>query len=456
MKNINAIKIRSIIRNTIQSLYLTRLFFILFFSCVLLLAFSSLVEWMRYLATTLFIALFIITLLDVSLLFFVLDPISYERTLSKQLNLGDANSVRLFVRNNTNFKLSFKLYEGYPVEMQKRSFAFKSNLSSKEELEFSYEFVPKKRGVVIFRKPFFMISSFFNLANRGIYIAEEQVIKVYPSILQLKKYELLVFHHQRSNLGIKRIRRLGNNSEFEQIKEYVQGDEMRMINWKATSRTNVLMTNIYQEQKSQSVFCVLDKSRMMQVESEELSLLDYSINSILAFSNVLLKNGDKVGLITFSYKIDTQLPANKNKLQMQKILNALYNQQTEFKNANYELILQSIRQTVKTRSLIVLFTNFETETAFNRVLPYLLQISQKHVLVVVLFENEDLKSLAFDPPKTIRGVYQNIVAEQMINVTLKLVHRLQQNNIQTIYTTSENLSIKTINKYLELKAKGLL
>ncbi|EPB65760.1 hypothetical protein ANCCEY_15171 [Ancylostoma ceylanicum] len=283
-----------------------------------------------------------------------------------------------------------------------------------------------------------------------------QKVGVYPSVLQLKKYELLVFHQQKINSGIKRIRRLGNNSEFEQIKDYVQGDEIRTINWKATGRAANLMVNTYQEEKSQSVFCILDKSRSMQMEFDDLSLLDYSINSILVLSNIMLRNGDRTGLITFSDKMGMQIPADKNKGQMRFIMDALYNQKTDFKEPNYELLYQSIRRTIKTRSLIVLFTNFETEAAMNRALPILRKINQKHVLVTVLFQNSDLETLALQKPETMREVYQTIVAEQMSDLKSKIAFQLKQNGIQTVLTLPENLSIQTINKYLELKAKGVL
>lgn len=217
-----------------------------------------------------------------------------------------------------------------------------------------------------------------------------------------------------------------------------------------------LMVNKYQEEKSQNVYCVLDKSRSMQMEFDELSLLDASINSILVLSNIMLRNGDKTGLITFSDKMGTQLPPEKNIGQMKYIMEALYNQKTEFKEPNYELLYQSIRRTVKTRSLIVLFTNFETEAAMNRALPILRKINQKHVLVTVLFQNSDLETMALQKPNTIKEVYHSIITEQMSELKSKIAFQLNQNGIQTILTLPENLSIQTINKYLELKAKGVV
>jgi len=397
-----------------------------------------------------------LTLIDIVLLFIWKNPLHVNRKIANRLHLGDPNVVELKVENKTNQPISFRLYEGFPVEMQERNNYFSKILAPKKSHTFTYSFTPHKRGDIEFGGLFILISSLFHLSMRRIELPLKQTTAVYPSVAQLKKYELLVFSKQKVNTGVKRIRRLGNNSEFEQIKGYVQGDELKTINWKATSRINQLMVNKYQEEKSQSVYCILDKSRSMQMEFENLSLLDYSINSILVLSNIMLRNGDKTGLMTFSHKMGTQLPADKSMLQLKSIMDALYNQKTEFKEPNYELLYQSLRRSIKQRSLIVLFTNFETEAAMQRALPVLRKINKHHVLVTVLFQNRDLETMALERPTSMREVYQSIVVEQMTELKTKIALILNQNGIKTIETMPENLSIQTINKYLELKAKGVL
>lgn len=439
-----------------QNIYLSRLFFTLFFAVVLLFALSSVIDWLRYPAQISLLSLLGVTMIDTILVFASSKPLQLQRKVNERLNLGDKNKVELHITNTTSQPVSFRLYEGFPVEMQERKLFFWAVLPPGKKRIFSYDFTPKQRGDVHFNPAFFMISSLFHLVMRRYEVPCGKTVGVYPSVLQLKKYELLVFHQQKINSGIKRLRRLGNNSEFEQIKDYVQGDEVRTINWKATSRAANLMVNKYQEEKSQSVFCILDKSRSMQMEFDDLSLLDYAVNSILVLSNIMLRNGDKTGLITFSDKMGTQIPAEKDKGQMRFIMEALYNQKTAFKEPNYELLYQSIRRTIRTRSLIILFTNFETEAAMKRALPILRKINQKHVLVTVLFQNSDLETLALQKPETMREVYQTIVAEQMSDLKSKIAFQLRQNGIQTVLTLPENLSLQTINKYLELKAKGVL
>lgn len=439
-----------------KHIYLSRFFFILFFGVVLVFVLAASYSWLLIVAQSLLLLLFGLTLLDVLITFSSKMPITFKREVNERLNLGDANAVKLILTNTSNQPIGFRLYEGFPVEMQERSKAYIGLVLPQKITTFEYTFTPKTRGEFEFRDVFLLMSSVFNLISRRIELKATQKIHVYPSVLQLKKYELLVFQQQKVSVGIKKMRRLGNNSEFEQIKNYVQGDEIKKINWKATSRTNNLMVNQYQEEKSQQIYCVIDKSRTMQMEFDGLSVLDYAINSTLVLSNITLKNGDKTGLITFSDKMGTQLAAEKSGGQMRRIMEELYAQKTQFKEPNYELLYQSLRRTVKTRSLIILFANFETEFAMRRALPILRKINQKHVLVTVLFQNSELETLAYQSPRTVREAYQSIVAEKMTGLKSKIAMELTQNGIHSILTLPENLSINTINKYLELKAKGVI
>ena len=409
---------------------------------------------MEFIANVVLASLICLTAIDALLVFTSVNPIVVTRDVNARLNLGDDNKVVLTVRNTTPQPINFSLIEGYPVEMQDRKTVLKGTLLPEKEKVFEYQYDASQRGKFEFGDVFIIIRSMFFMASRGVTIPLKQDVHVYPSVLQMKKYELLVFQQQKTSSGIKKIRRLGNNSEFEQIKNYVQGDDLKSINWKATSRRNELMVNQYQEEKSQSIYCIIDKSRNMQMDFDGLSLLDYSINSSLVFSNIALRKGDKAGLITYSDKIGTLLAAEKSAGQMRRIHESLYNQKTQFKESNFEILYQSIRQIIRSRSLLVLFTNFETEFSMRRAIPMLRRLNQKHVLVVVFFQNSELQEIAYQPSKNIKEVYTSVVAERMISLKSKIARELRQNGIQTVLTIPSELSVNTINKYLELKAKG--
>ncbi|MCE2741957.1 MAG: DUF58 domain-containing protein [Fluviicola sp.] len=440
----------------LKSIYLTQFFFLLMGIVVVLFATSFAVPFLFFWGKVGLLAVVGIAILDGLIVFMNKKPIHFQRKIEERLNLGDSNEVELLVENLLSQPISFRLIEGYPVELQERSKEYSALLSANSSKKFSYNFTPTRRGEYEFQDVFFIISSVFRLVSRRIELSAKQTIRVYPSVKQMKKYELMVFQQQKTSSGIKKIRRLGNNSEFEQIRNYIQGDELKTVNWKATSRGRDLMVNQYQEEKSQHIYCIIDKSRTMQVEFDNLSMLDYSINSALVFSNITLKKGDKTGVITFSDKIGSQLAAEKVNGQLRRIMELLYNQKTHYREANFELLFESIRKTIKTRSMLILYTNFETEFAMRRALPILRKINQKHVLVVVFFKNNELEEMAYQPVKTTRDIYKTVVSEKMVSVKSRIAQELSQNGIHTILTRPEELSINSINKYLELKAKGAI
>jgi uncharacterized protein (DUF58 family) len=439
-----------------QALHITRFFFVLLGVVVLLFLIAAAWNFFFYIGIIGIVTLFSFLIIDILLTFSIKKPVLIQRNLAKILNLGDENEVELIFENTTNQPINLIYYEGYPVEMQKREAQEHLFLLSGETRTINYVFKPKTRGDFKFGNIHLFISSVLFLCKRKMEFELEQTVQVYPSILQMKQYELKVFHQQTRAQGIKKIRRIGHNNEFEQIKNYVQGDDVRTVNWKATSKRNELMVNQYQEERSQSVYSLIDKSRNMQVEFEGMTMLDYAINSSLVFSNVAIKKGDRAGLVTFSDKIGTQLVAERNAGQLRRILNLLYKQKTHFREASYELLYESIHQTVKTRSLLMLYTNFESEFAMRRALPTLKRLNQKHVLVLVFFQNNEMEELAYQRIDTVENIYQSAVAEKLINLKVNIARELKQNGIQTLLTRPEDLNVSTINKYLELKSKGVI
>jgi uncharacterized protein (DUF58 family) len=259
-----------------------------------------------------------------------------------------------------------------------------------------------------------------------------------------------------TEFGLKKIRRIGNTSEFEQIKDYVKGDDFRTVNWNATAKRGQLMVNQFQDEKSQPIYSIIDTGRVMKMPFNGLKLLDYSINSALAFSNVALKKHDKVGLISFSKSIESFLPAVNKLTHLNKILETLYNIDTEFTDSDYGLLYAQLKRKVTHRSLLLLYTNFEHISALKRQLPYLLAIAKKHLLVVILFENTELDELIKQDAEDLQTIYHKTIAEKFSYEKRLMVKELKNHGIHAILTTPEKLTINTINKYLEIKARGLL
>lgn len=398
----------------------------------------------------------ILVVLDGFLLFGRSTHIRAERIFNPQMSLSDLNHVEVHVNNFGAFDFDVELIDELPVQFQERNFSRKFSLASGSKQIETYDLKPVKRGEYVFGLINLYLKSKFGILSRRLIINTNDVAKVYPSIVQMKKYELQIQSKTASFHGIKKIRRIGNNNEFEQIKQYVTGDDFRVINWKATSRSNSLMVNQYQDEKSQQVYCIIDKSRAMRMPFNDMSLLDYAINSTLTISNISMIKGDKAGVITFSDKLGSRLKAERSSAHLKRIMDVLYRQKTRFNEANYELLYYGVRQNIKGRSLVLLYTNFESKYALERALPVLRKLNQMHLLVVVFFVNTEIQELTEMPSETVKEIYFKTMAEKFMMEKSLIIRELSKFGIQAILSKPEELSINTINKYLELKSRGMI
>jgi uncharacterized protein (DUF58 family) len=394
--------------------------------------------------------------LDLVLLYRTENGVFVRRSTPDRLSNGDDNKIDLHVENNYAFSVQLEIIDEIPHQFQRRDVCFYISLQSLQHKIIDYYLKPLKRGEYSFGDIQTYVKSPLGLIKRRYTFEQQQLLPVYPSFIQMRKYELMAISNTLTESGIKKIRRLGHSMEFEQIKSYVPGDDFRTINWKVSARRGDLMVNTYTDEKSQHVYCVIDKSRAMKMPFDGLSLLDYSINAALALSNVAMLKDDKAGLITVSEKIGTILPADRKPAQLHKILEILYKEKTRYLEVNMEALYSSIRFTLKQRSLIVFFTNFESMSSLERQLPFLKKIARFHLLLIVFFENTELKALANEPAKDIEGIYIKTIAEKFAYEKKQIVLELARFGIQSILTSPKNLTVNTLNKYLEIKASQRL
>src|SRR5450432_1041960 len=437
----------------IKPLFLTRRFYIA--GAVTILAFFTgyfigILEPLSYAIFWLFIALLVIDL--VFIFAFGKKPVA-ARHMADRMSNGDKNAVSISVKNNYPFAVQIEVIDEFPFQIQERKYFFSRQIQPAAEENFFYELRPVERGEYEFGDIIIYASSLLGFVSRRFICDAQAVIPVYPSFTQMRKYELMAQYAQTHETGSKRMRKIGHSMEFEQIKDYAVGDDIRNINWKATARKGMMMVNNYTEQRSQQVYCIVDKGRLMKMPFEELSLLDYAINASLMLCNVSLYRQDRFGLLTFSNLKSSFLPADRNRGQLENVLKSLYNQQTNFLESDYELLYTSIRGHIKQRSLLLLFTNFESLKGLQRQLPYLKQIAKYHLLVVIFFENTEFKKLTSEKAADIEGVYMHTVAEKFIYEKKIIVKELQKHGILSILTPPQNVTVNTLNKYLELKAR---
>ncbi|PTM08184.1 MAG: DUF58 domain-containing protein [Bacteroidetes bacterium] len=440
----------------LKPFYIQNRFFYACIALMVLFVFSFVFPRWFVIIKLLFLVLLVFTLLDGLLLFTAKKGINGVRVLPEKFSNGDQNPIRISVENYYTFPLFIKIIDEIPLQFQVRNFSIERKLNASSKTELQYELRPIERGEYHFGKLNIYANSVFGLISRRFSFCDDAMVPTYPSFIQLRKYNLMAISNNLHQYGIKKIRKIGHTMEFEQIKEYVIGDDLRTINWKATAKSNQLMVNQFQDEKSQPVYAVIDKGRLMKMPFDGLSLLDYAINAALVISNVAIKKHDKAGVFTFSKKVENMVVAEKRTSQMSLILEGLYNIKTDYFESDFGRLYSDVRRNLTQRSLLLLYTNFETLDSLHRQLPYLKGIGKNHLLVVIFFKNTELNSLIENKAETIQQVYDKVIAEKFAFEKRLIVNELKKYGIYSILTTPENLTLDTINKYLEIKARGLL
>jgi uncharacterized protein (DUF58 family) len=443
-------------RNKIKSFHLTQRFFIATGVVILFFALGFAFAIFEVLGFIAFLLLLAFSLTEIILLYIASPRLTATRHASKMMSLGDENPIQINIHNQSNLTYHLTLYDEIPYQFQMRDFKIELKMISGKSEVIGYSLRPTVRGEYHFGFLNAMTSTAIRLISRRILLAQPKMTPVYPSIIQMKKYELLAFARISNFEGIKKVRRIGHSYEFEKIRQYSQGDDVRSINWKATGRRNLIMVNQYEDERSQQIYSIIDKSRSMHMPFNGLSLLDYAINTSLVISNIALQKYDKTGLITFSNKIGTTLPSDRSELQLKKILQALYYEKPQAFEANYDLLYRAVKNVIRSRSLIFIYLNFESAYAMERALPILKKINHIHLLVVMIFENTELVQFSHSKPEFVSDIYAQTIAQKLLNDKKQIVSKLRKYGIQTILSKPEDLSINTVNKYLELKARGMI
>ena len=389
-------------------------------------------------------------------LLFRTGKIELVRALPERLSNGDDNPIDILITSRYKLPMKSMILDELPAEFQNRDFNLSVDTKPGQKIALNYVLNPVRRGAYSFGKTNTLSTNAIGLLQRRQKFGENQVVKFYPSFLNLEKYELAAISQNLRMSGQKRLRRIGQSSEFDHIKDYVLGDDPRHINWKATARRTGLMINHYVDEKSQPVYSVIDKGRSMKMPFEGMTLLDYSINASLVLSNIAMKRGDRAGLITFQHKPETFIPAQKRGLQMNYLLESLYKQETNFNETDFSSLYESIAQQIKQRSLLLLFTNFESIYSLVRQLPYLRMINRHHLLLVIFFKNTELENLAIEKATSVKSVYNRAIANQLSGEKEAIRRKLHQNGILSLYTRPQSLKTDVINKYIEIKTKRLL
>ena len=395
------------------------------------------------------LALFLATFTDIVLLWHK-RAVTAERRLSTRFSNGDDNPVTISVESTYPFPVRFEVIDELPFPFQQRDNT--SHISSfTSQFSFKTSLRPTRRGIYSFGQVMVFASTRLGLVERRYRCAAPCDVSVYPSYQKLHQYELMAISRNLQEPGIKRIRRIGHNTEFEHIRDYLKGDDYRTINWRATARLSRPMVNVYQDERSQQVFSIVDKGRVMQQAFEGMTLLDYAINASLALSYVAMRKEDRAGLITFADSVGTFVAADRRSGHINKLMETLYAEQTDFGETDFSALSVAVGRHINKHSLLILYTNFMGLVSLQRQLPFLQQIARRHRLLVVFFEDVELLQFMATPATTKEEVCQHEVAEKFAAEKQLISATLRQYGILSLLTTPQDLSVGVINRYLAIR-----
>ena len=395
------------------------------------------------------LALFLATVTDIVLLWHK-RAVTAERRLSTRFSNGDDNPVTISVESTYPFPVRFEVIDELPFQFQQRDNT--SHISSfTSQFSFKTSLRPTRRGIYSFGQVMVFASTRLGLVERRYRCATPCDVSVYPSYQKLHQYELMAISRNLQEPGIKRIRRIGHNTEFEHIRDYLKGDDYRTVNWRATARLSRPMVNVYQDERSQQVFSIVDKGRVMQQAFEGMTLLDYAINASLALSYVAMRKEDRAGLITFADSVGTFVAADRRSGHINKLMETLYAEQTDFGETDFSALSVAVGRHINKHSLLILYTNFMGLVSLQRQLPFLQQIARRHRLLVVFFEDVELLQFMATPATTKEEVCQHEVAEKFAAEKQLISATLRQYGILSLLTTPQDLSVGVINRYLAIR-----
>jgi uncharacterized protein (DUF58 family) len=382
--------------------------------------------------------------------------VEVERINDTKLSLGADNLVTLLVANRGRRRLRFQLRDEHPHQIPADATFLAGEAAPYSLTELRYHLRPVRRGDYAFGDVNVRYGSALGTFVRQARYPAAAEVKVYPNVLDVRKYDLLARKGLLFELGLRPARIFGQGSEFERLREYNADDEFRRINWKATARRGKPIAAEYETERSQYIVSVIDTGRLMRPPVGELSKLDYAINAALLLSYVATLKGDHVGMLSFADDVRTYLAPRRGRGQFYRLLEGLYNVQHEPVEADYARALTYLGLKHKRRSLVVVFTDLVTLDAARPLIAHMARLAQRHLPLCVVISDPDVTRLAARPPESSDTLYQRAVAEMLLDERQVVLDTLHRSGVLTLDVPADKLNVALINRYLELKGRGAL
>lgn len=379
-----------------------------------------------------------------------------SRRVADRLSVGEEEPVELVIRNYSSAPGGIELLDTPPRELAAAGLPLRLEIGPREEATVTYRVTPNARGRHEFGDLYLRFTPRPGLLQRQLRIPAAREVRVYPDMREVTRYELMARRSRLDELGIHRSRLAGRGTEFERIRDYTPDDEYRSVDWKATARRGKPMARVYQVEKSQNVFIVLDAGRMMAGRAGKLSRLDYAVNAALMLAHVALRAGDRVGLMVVSDAVDAYLPLGKSAGQFRQCLDLLYGVEARLVHVDYRGALEQIAHRCKRRSLVVFFTDLVDEETSSELVTYLRLLRPVHLPLCVTLQDQHLVDTSRQACETAGGMYRRAVALELLAERRRVLESLQKLGAVICDSPPEELSVQVLNRYLELKSRQRL
>ena len=321
---------------------------------------------------------------------------------------------------------------------------------------FSYTVTPPRRGDYAFGHLHLRWQSVLGLFTRQAVFPAAEPIKVYPNLVDVKKYDLQLRKNRLWELGLRNAKIFGSGSEFERLRDYLPDDEYRRINWKATARRGKPISVEYETERSQNIMALLDIGRMMRSPVGEIAKLDYAVNAVLLLTYVAAQKGDKVGLLTFADEVNHWLAPRGGKGQFHRMLEALYGVESQPVEPDYSRAFGYFAARQSKRSLVLVFTDLTGSINTEMLVAQMSRLRRRHLALLVTLRDPTVQRLATRAVADSQSLYQRAVAEQLLDERALTLERLRRLGVETLDVAADELSISVINRYLELKARTMI
>ncbi|MDA7979261.1 MAG: DUF58 domain-containing protein [Pirellulales bacterium] len=382
--------------------------------------------------------------------------ISVTREMGGTASLKKKHPVTLRVSNSFRSGVALEIKDGVDLQLHADPAEFEIFLPAHSRRSLEYNLNPTQRGSFTLTRVFVRVSSLLRLWRRYVDVPQESTLHVYPDMKQLAEYEVLARSNRLSLMGVRRTRRIGQDNEFERLRDYTQDDNFRAIDWRATSRRRKLTVKDYQSSQSQTLMFLVDCGRMMTNEAGGISLLDHALNSMLMLSYIALARGDSVGMIAFSESIHGFVPPKGGTKQMNRLLHASFDRFPKLVESRYDQAFLYLNRQCRKRSLVIFISNLIDEVNANQVRQYMTNMVGKHLPLGVLLRDRRLFDAVDVSAPRGEALFRAAAAANILTWRHHVLADMSRAGVLSVDVFPEEMTAPLVNQYLEIKARHLL